>query len=609
MVKIDFQTLKIEGFAGIQPLTIIKLDDPGLTVVTGPNGAGKTTRFSALVWCLYGTPLKPKSTIQTWEHKRLPEYQGTMVQVSLYRLGKKYRVIRCKDYKGVIGGAKGANRLIVEKDGETLWPKLKDKRDIQKALTELLGFSYNLFINSIVFPQKVTRFIESSGPERKAILEESFKMLWINRAAKLAREKAQVFKNKLLTFKATAAGIIANLESLQDMLNTMTKAASDFNEDKIKKLETLQGNIETLKETSSNQLQTITPILNAERDLLQDKLKYEQDPLLEKRNELTVELSLKLPERVRTKKALRDNESELNKTRVDKDTKCPQCHQVLPKVDFEQYISNLEDLKVTLQKKLTRLKAEIRKLEEQVLLANAAAKNLKDVSQDLRDLGTNLVEAREINLTIEGAKGRLEEMEKQVKEVEASKFSDLSAPVKRKIFENTSSLNKITKKIVKVERQIALHNWIIDVPLGSNGIKAYMFSKLVELVNYQLAILEEHTGFGVTLSVEGDGVRKNIEAIVTREGYPVSYADLSGGESNLVNVMISLAIGEVVTIEQPVNIRIFDESFEGLDIENVEVVANLLSQIKSDTSLFVITHQSTFNPQNCNRLILSKDER
>ena len=136
-----------------------------------------------------------------------------------------------------------------------------------------------------------------------------------------------------------------------------------------------------------------------------------------------------------------------------------------------------------------------------------------------------------------------------------------------------------------------------------------MFSKLVELVNYQLAILEEHTGFGVTLSVEGDGVRKNIEAIVTREGYPVSYADLSGGESNLVNVMISLAIGEVVTIEQPVNIRIFDESFEGLDIENVEVVANLLSQIKSDTSLFVITHQSTFNPQNCNRLILSKDER
>jgi len=91
-----------------------------------------------------------------------------------------------------------------------------------------LGFSYNLFINSIVFPQKVTRFIESSGPERKAILEESFKMLWINRAAKLAREKAQVFKNKLLTFKATAAGIIANLESLQDMLNTMTKAASDF---------------------------------------------------------------------------------------------------------------------------------------------------------------------------------------------------------------------------------------------------------------------------------------------------------------------------------------------------------------------------------------------
>jgi DNA repair exonuclease SbcCD ATPase subunit len=607
MVALNFNTLKIEGFAGIQPLTIVKLDDPGLNVITGANGTTKTTRFSALVWCLYGTPLKPKSTIETWEHKRLPDYQGTMVTLSFFRLGKKYRVTRCKAYQGTIEGAKGANRLVVEKDGQPLWVNLKDKRDIQKALTELLGFSYNLFINSIISPQKVVRFIESSGPVRKAILEESFKMLWINAAAKLAREKQAVIKSQLLVVTLEHVGIQKNITSLNEMIATMDKAAQEFEVDKTKQISTLTKDMGILEEESKAQRKGVKPILDRESLLLRDKAQYETDPLYLDRNKLTLELGLKLPERNRLKKNLRDTQLNINKAKKP-DADCPTCHQPMPIRDTKDYLVSLRKTRTLMQTDLETLNKRVRELEEKVIAANKVAALLTDTHSDLRDLQTSLIEARETNLKIEGSKGRLEEMAKQLSHATSLTFKDLSAPVKRKVYENTISRNKLTTKITKLTRQVGLYDWAINTPLGPNGIKAFMFNKLVDLINFQLRTLENYTGLGVTLSVEGSGVRKNIEAVVTREDYPVSYADLSGGEGNLVNVMIALSIGAIVTIEQPVNIRVFDEVFEGLDSANVEVVATMLSQINPDISTFVITHQASFNPQNCKRIILSNGE-
>ncbi len=607
MVAIHFNTLKIEGFAGIQSLTLLKLDDPGLNVITGPNGSTKTSRFSALVWCLYGTPLKLKSTVETWEHLRSPEYQGTMVSISFYRLGKKYKVTRCKSYKGVIGGAKGANRLIVEKDGNPLWEHLKDKRDIQKVLTELLGFSYNLFINSIISPQKVVRFIESSGPARKAILEESFKMLWINQAGKLAREKQNKVKQKLAILEVEAKGLATTLESLEDMLKAMAKAEVAFNTDKVKQINTIESNIKKLEQESKNQLQLVEPILRRETELLRDKAQYSRDPLYLERNKLTLSLGLKIPERNRLQTSIRESLSSLRHLKKE-NAKCVTCGQVLPLTDTQIQIDKINTTKTDFEKTLSLLVPEIRNLESKVIKANKVAKDLKDTQQDLVDLSKDLTLARETNLKIEGSKGRLEELRKQLSTAKTQTYQDLSAPVKRKVFENNKSTSRLAKKLKKVNRAIDLYSWVINQPLGPNGIKAFMFSKLVDLINYQLTSLEQYTGFGVTLSVEGDGIRKNIEAVVTREEYPVAYADLSGGESNLVNVMIALSIGAIVTLEQPINIRVFDEVFEGLDTANVEVVATMLSQINPEISTFVITHQASFNPQNCKRIILSSHE-
>ncbi len=507
-----------------------------------------------------------------------------------------------------MGGAKGASRLIVERDGETLWPRLKDKRDIQKALTELLGFSHNLFINSIVFPQKVTRFIESKGPERKKIFDEAFKMLWVNKAATLASKKRQDLHLRRTGVAGELLGKETSLDSLEDILETMVKAASDFETDKASNLARINQNIETLEAESQGKAKQVQPILNREQGLLRDRDRVETSPLYLKRNQLSIDLNVKLPERNRIQRELRENEAALTKALSSKIVNCSKCNQPLPKKDSKTYIQSLRDTKGELQSKLLEVKPVIESLSQDLIDADKLGGELRDTREDLTSIQKELTAARKINLTIEGAKGRLEEMRKQVSELEASKHKDLSAPVKNKVFIVEKELKKLEGVKSKLDKKISTYDWLISGPLGPNGIKSFMFTRLVELVNYQLLVLEKFTGWGVALSVEGSGVRKNIEAIVSRRGFPVAYVDLSGGEGNLVNVMISLAIGEVVTSEQPVNIRIFDESFEGLDTENVEVVANLLSQIKADTSLFVITHKDEFNPQNCNRIRLTNDE-
>jgi len=579
MIGIEFQTLKIRGFAGIQDLTIVKLDDPGLNVITGPNGATKTTRFSALVWCCYGTPLKPKSSIETWEHKRKEGYQGTMVSVSFYRLKRKYKITRCKNYSGLVGGAKGSSRLVIERDGEILWPHLKDKRDIQKALTDLLGFSHNLFINSIVFPQKVTRFIESSGPERKRVFDEAFKMLWIKQALTIATAQKQEIVTRVRVLDASIDGETRALTSLAEILKTMDKAKEEFEEDKIKTLGQLTQDIQTLEAESEAKQQQVKPILATETELLRDKGKLETDPLYLSRNQISIDLNLKLPERTRIQRDLRENEAELSKALSKRVVKCPKCSQALPKKDSKEYIQSLRDTQITLQDKLIKVKPEVTQLSDDMIKADKLAANLKNTEDDLRGIGKALTKARETNLLIEASRGRLEELNKQLRELKASEYTDLSAPVRNKEFILEKSLKKLQKNKGKLNKKLEIYSWLISGPLGPSGIQAFMFSRLVELVNFQLLILEKFTGFGVTLSIEGSGVRKNIEAIVSRGGFPVAYPDLSGGEGNLVNVMISLAIGEVVTSESPINIRIFDESFESLSKDNVEIVAGLLSQI------------------------------
>ena len=53
------------------------------------------------------------------------------------------KVIRCKDYRGEIEGARGDNRLVIYLDNEL--KTFKDKNEAQAWLSKELGKSFDLF--------------------------------------------------------------------------------------------------------------------------------------------------------------------------------------------------------------------------------------------------------------------------------------------------------------------------------------------------------------------------------------------------------------------------------------------------------------------------------
>jgi len=603
-MKIKFNTLKIEGFAGISTSTIIKLDSPGLTVIKGPNGAGKTTRFSALSWCLYGVTLKNKSSVETWEHLRPDSYQGVKVQLSLFRGGKKFTIIRCNNYKGKVGSTKGHNRLVVnDENGDLLWPRLKDKRDIQKALEEFIGLSHRVFINSIIFPQKSTKFIEGKGPERKKIFEEAFKAGWVNKALALAKKDRDELVLLLAPKEARIEEIENNIDSLEAMLEAFEETRKEFDIEKESEIESIEISIvdnNKLSKTKPKPVDIYVRKLNSLKSDLEDTI---------------TELELLGPKEIIQGLSNAHADIRVTRTELSKKEKnlkpiqgvqiCPECGQEIE--GNHEYHAQVSSQITELREKLTGLKGDLEKAQTKQLEVDKLSLDIESLRDDESDTLTIHANARESNLKLDASQEALKLLKKNLKKAKDRELKDTTAPIEAKLLEYDTILLKAKESVKKLTRKKKILDWVIKEPLGANGLTTFIFTQLVHLVNAELRRLELHTGFGVSLSVEGEK-KKDIEAIVMKDGYPVSFYDLSGGEAGLINVMIALSIGSIVSDQQPINIRVFDESFEGLSAANVDVVGTMIAAINPDVSVFIITHLTSFTPSGAAQIILSTDE-
>ena len=204
-----FRDLEIQGFGSIIKPLQYKLDTPGLTAIMGENGAGKTSIISALSWVLFGQTLKKKNIPEPWEDIKPNKFKGTRVSITFELGGINYKIYRHHKYKGKTLKGKGASRLIlVTGDKES---KLRDKKDIQQDIIRLLGFSFELFKNSIIFGQKMKRIIEEKGPTRNKIFEEVFEVMFISKAKKRADEKKKIVEQDLLK-------LLPNLNTIEERL-------------------------------------------------------------------------------------------------------------------------------------------------------------------------------------------------------------------------------------------------------------------------------------------------------------------------------------------------------------------------------------------------------
>lgn len=544
---IKFLKLNIEGFCSISQFEL-ELDSPGITVIRGFNGQGKSSLFSALVWGLYGKNLKGISDVNTWDKFRLDTYKGTKVEVYFESSKGLHKIIRCQNYKAKVGNGLGNNRLIYLIDTEE--SPIKGKLELQNQISRDLGMSYNLFINSVMFGQGLTRLIQESGADQKKLFEEIFDLNYLTIARNIASNRMNELSPKI--------------SKAQYELNYRTR-----NKEEIKQ------NIQEIKSS---------------RDSYQDQIKQDEETYKSQIKKL--EKSLKefedLPKKI--EKTNRDFE------KLEKSLR-----------EYKQYIANPDYKKVSLEELVDKV---IKLIEEEKIKASLTVlrdikssivktREYQDKISQLNEERYKLSQVKHNNLIKDKDRIHIESQIKQItnslKRIDKntpdydsmiSRYKENLKKIKRESREFKNEAESLTK-------EYELIKWAYDDPLGNNGIKAYLFESSLGLINELLKSYSNILGFNIYFGMDLSTTRKDFVVAINLNGIDVFYEELSGGQKQLVNLAMAFAMNQALSRSKGLNIAFLDEIFESLSEDNIGIVIDLIKKIYQNKTLFLITHQES----------------
>lgn len=543
---LSFMNMDVVGFCSIETLHL-QLNPTCTILIKAPNGKGKSTILSALVWAIYGKNLKGVSDVNTWKEVRPKDYKGTMVQVFFQKDTHTYKIIRCQKYEEVLeDGAKGKDRLVFIKDGDII--DIKGKGKIQDAINREIGLSYTLFMNSIMFGQGIKRLIQESNSDKKKIFEEVFDLEFLNLAKGIALQDKNNIVAQINEVEHQSQLLKKELEANREAYFDLRDREKSFKKKNREERKSLKQDREKLTELLIQKQKQIKDEVDASikikiknqnklisdiRGKLNNAKKISNVSLKEVIKELVIQL-----EGGNYKRALRDAKS-IYKAFSD-----------LDKYDKE-YQEALERLE-----KLSSVNDKYRKLKS----------DCDDIASDIASIDEDLAKLKQEKLKV------------------------MSPKYKQKLKEIRKNLRKVDEDFHNKELELENYNWLINDPLGNNGIKAYLFDSSLEFLNKCLDKYSEVLGFRIEFNIDLGTARKEFVTLIERDGQIIDYDELSGGEKQLCNVAMAFAMNEALTASKGINLAFLDEVFESLSSDNVEVVTSLIRHIFKEKTLFLITH-------------------
>lgn len=559
---LTFTTMNVVGFCSIENLHI-PLNPSCTILIKAPNGKGKSTILSALVWAIYGKNLKGVSEVTTWEKVRPKDYQGVMVEVFFQKGEHIYKIIRCQKCNIVLeDGAKGKDRLILMKDNEVV--NVKGKNKLQDTINAELGLSYTLFMNSIMFGQGIKRLIQESNSDKKKIFEEVFDLEFLNIAKGIAMQD----KNNLLAQ--------ANEVEHQSAL--------------------LKKELEANKEAYFD--------LRDREKGFKEKIKSERRELKKDREDLTKQL-------IKKQQQLKDEVEKSLKVKIKKHT--DYVDVLKSKIKYNRIVSGVslpdfvKKLKIQLDKgHYKRAKESVDIIYKAIINSDKLQEEYEDALGRLDELRTTNEKYKRLQKECDDIASDIADIDEELEKLKQEKLKVMSPKYKEKLKEIRKILRKVDEDYHNKELELENYNWLINDPLGNNGIKAYLFDSSLDMLNRTLDKYSQVLGFRIEFNIDLGTARKEFFTLIERDGQIIDYDELSGGEKQLVNVAMAFAMNESLTMSKGINLAFLDEVFESLSSDNVEVVTSLIRHTFADKTLFLITHLDSLPLSNTKILQVEK---
>jgi DNA repair exonuclease SbcCD ATPase subunit len=535
----------VEGFCSISSLSL-NFDQNQIIWIKAHNGSGKSSIFSALVWCLYGKTIKGVSDVQTWKEYQPKDYTGAMVTVSFQHNESIYQVIRCQKYEKVLeDGSKGKDRLILMKDAELL--DIKSKPALQQKIVEVLGLSQALFTNSIMFGQGINRIIQESNADKKKLFEEIFDLNYLNIAKGIAMEDKSHILSKVNQLEAESAALKRELDiNIQTYRDLKDKESKFANQVKAERRE--------LKETRARIL--------TRKSEIEKKIGESMDP------------------------QIKETMDHINKLKSNY-----QKAKSVSNIPIREFIEHVYDM--IQNKKYQKASKELLKLKDSFEVMDSTQDDIDKYRDKLDKLEDKQSEFKKYQRDLMDIDDDLDDINKQLKKLKENKLKILSPEYKESIKEVRAKLRKIDEDYHNKELELANYNWLIEDPLGNNGIKAYLFDSSLDMLNRELARYADVLGFRIAFEMDLSSTRKEFVTSIERDGHIIDYDELSGGEKTLVDLSMAFAMNQALTASKGINIAFMDELFESLSSDNIELVIQLIKEIYSNRTLFLISHHDS----------------
>ena len=630
MSNVKILSIEIEGFGSFVKSTKVALDRGSIiTLVKGENGSGKTTLFSALYWAFYGENLKgvKQQSLVTYKKHRPKEFLGTRVLVDFVIGEVPYKVARHIDYIGFTEGRVGDTSLMIFRDGK-LFDHQSDKRTQTKFVSDLLGMDSKLFVNSIIFGQRVVRFLECKGEEKRRVLESIFDVGFVDELKQKAKKKY----DELVALGIARSTKIERLDTEVNGLNAQLKSKEEelanHQADKARRLESIR---ERIKEEQARQ----APHKAAQEKILKDgnevrnRIKeydskddakfieaFENSEASDVKRREDID---RLDGRIKTEKAALQV---LQKERGDqKENICDYCGHPLEKASLEKVLSRFDAKIKTIDQEIASLEKVLSdlkvvddpgepNLEDNRILYEACLESVEKNKADQTKVEVLIAEYSGLDKLLQAGEASIKRAHDEIASEEASPApKDNLKETNSKIEDREGQKLLLEREQIKAQRQEDIANWWVKKGFSPSGISSYIFESMLGLLNTSIEKYAPSLGVRVVFSIDLSMASKPfVTKCYSAGGLAVSYSDFSGGERSRIDIATAFALHDVMSKSSDFNLLVLDEVFEGLDEGGVEDVFRLIRAKAKDKSVYVITHAKHVNMYECKALSVAKVE-
>ena len=551
--ELQFLGLRLRNFMSFgNNYTDIDLTAEGTILINGENidngganGVGKTTIINAICYALYNNPFD-KISLKRLINNTNGE-KDTLMEVSLRFLkgDKEYEIYRCRGSE---------TNIEISCDGQDI--TLDSVAENDKMVVEIIGYSYELFTNVIVFAGGMEPFLLKSVGDQRKLIEELFNITILSEKAKTLKEKIKITEGDINIQEAV-------IREQQNAVARYNKQVADAEARILKWEEDKETSIAKIKA----QLESIDGI-----DFEAEKARHEELKITSDGVKILRQLSQASEKKVR--EAITKCSKIGKELEHLRDSKCPYCLQQF--ADAGAKIAELEKQEEALIAEIDELKKEFEETDANLKAAEELEKQIKESIEH-----PNLDALLKIRTDAEVLRGKL-------KQTEASTNPHLEA-FEALLTESVKETN--TKKLDELKTLLEHQQFMLKLLTDKNSfLRRSIINETVPFLNDRLNYYTSELGLPHLVNFADD-----MSCTVSEYGRELDFGNLSNGEKKRVNIAMSLAFRDVLHhLHGRANCMFIDELDGGaLDLPGVDSIIRVLKKKSRDDNLaiWIISHR------------------